>query len=508
MTRGEKVIKFIETYCHAPEGKHVGKPLKLDPFQKRFIKNIYDNNVHTRLAILSMARKNGKTALIAALMLAHIVGPEARQNSQLVSGARSREQAAIVFNLMVKMIDFSPELSSRARYVESGKRIYGLRKNVEYKALSAEAKTKHGLSPWLVIFDELGQVTGPKDAFVEALETAQGAYDDAMQIVISTQAPTDADMLSVWIDDALKSKDPSIVLELHTAPDDADLTDEKAWKMANPALGSFRSETEMASMAVKAQRMPSFENSFRNLYLNQRIDRNSPFISKSVWQANGGAVSTWDSDLPIYAGLDLSSTQDLTAFVPIGWVDDAWETKPTFWLPKEGLADKSRADRVPYDDWARDGFLETTPGKSVEYEFVAHWLFRFCTSHNVKKIAFDRWGMKYLRPWLLTAGFTEEQIDDTFAEFGQGFQSMSPAMRDLESNLLSGKVRHGNNPVLTMCARNAVVSTDPAGGRKLNKDKSTGRIDGMVSMTMAFGIAPLQVDTGPSVYEERGLLVF
>jgi phage terminase large subunit-like protein len=148
---------------------------------------------------------------------------------------------------------------------------------------------------------------------------------------------------------------------------------------------------------------------------------------------------------------------------------------------------------VPYDLWADEGLLETTPGKAIEYEWVAHRLFAFVANQNVQKIAFDRWGMKYLKPWLLKAGFTDEQLGDDglFQDFGQGFQSMSPALRDLEAALLSEKVRHGNHPVLTMCAANAVVTTDPAGGRKLNKAKAAGRIDGMVALTMAFGIAPL-----------------
>lgn len=491
MTRGEKIIKFIETYCYVPEGKLVGQRLKLDPFQKRFIKRTYDNPAGTRLAILSMARKNGKTALIAAICLAHIVGPEAQQNSQIVSGARSRDQAALVFNLMVKMINFNEALANRCRIVPSGKRIYGLGKNVEFQALSAEAKTKHGLSPKVVIHDELGQVRGPQDPFVEALETAQGAYDDGLQLVISTQAPTDADMLSIWIDSALKGEDPQTIVELHAANESADLSDKKAWKAANPALGTFRSLPELENSALKAERMPSFENSFRNLYLNQRIDRNTPFISKSVWKSNGGPVSPDWGHEPIYAGLDLSSTADLTAFVPIAKIGGQWETKPTFWLPADGLLEKSRADRVPYDMWARQGFLETTPGKSVDYEFVAHWLFAFCQKHNVRKIAFDRWGMKYLRPWLISAGFKESVIDDVFVEFGQGFASMSPAMRDMEAILLNGGASHADHPVLEMCARNAVVVSDPAGGRKLDKSKATGRIDGMVAMTMAFGIAPL-----------------
>jgi phage terminase large subunit-like protein len=193
--------------------------------------------------------------------------------------------------------------------------------------------------------------------------------------------------------------------------------------------------------------------------------------------------------------------------VPIAMIDQAWETKPTFWLPKIGLAEKSRADRVPYDLWASQGLIQTPDAKAIEYEFVAEWIFGFVMHHNVRKIAFDRWGMKYLRPWLLKAGFTEEQLDELFVEFGQGFQSMSPALRDLESLLLNEKLRHANNPVLTMCAANAVVTTDPAGGRKLNKAKAAGRIDGMVALTMAVGSAPLDENEEPSVYETSGILM-
>jgi phage terminase large subunit-like protein len=145
---------------------------------------------------------------------------------------------------------------------------------------------------------------------------------------------------------------------------------------------------------------------------------------------------------------------------------------------------------VPYDLWAQQGHLQTTPGRSIQYEYVAEWLFGFYLAHPRLKIAFDRWGMKHLKPWLLKAGFTEDQIEAVFVEFGQGFASMSPALRELESALLEEKVRHANHPVLTMCASNAVVTSDPAGNRKLNKAKAAGRIDGMVSLTMAFGVAP------------------
>ena len=184
----------------------VGKPVRLEGFQKRFVLEVYDNPDGTSEGILSIARKNGKSALIACLLLAHLVGPEARLNSQIVSGARSRKQAAIVFNLAHKMILLSRDLRPLVRIIPSAKSLIGLARNVTYEALSAEAGTAHGLSPVLAILDELGQVRGPQDDFVEAIETASGAYDDALRLIISTQAPTDADMLSIKIDDALRSK--------------------------------------------------------------------------------------------------------------------------------------------------------------------------------------------------------------------------------------------------------------------------------------------------------------
>lgn len=228
MTRGERVIAFIHRYCLVPEGKLVGKPMRLEEFQQRFILDVYDNPVGTTEGILSIARKNGKSGLIAAILLAHIAGPEARLNSQIVSGARSREQAALVFNLAAKMVAMSPDLSRLIRIVPSGKRLIGLALNVEYKALAAEGSTSHGLSPVLAILDELGQVRGDHDDFVEAIETASGAYDDALRLIISTQAPTDADMLSVKIDDARRSGDPKIICHVYEAPADCDVLDPDA----------------------------------------------------------------------------------------------------------------------------------------------------------------------------------------------------------------------------------------------------------------------------------------
>jgi phage terminase large subunit-like protein len=167
---------------------------------------------------------------------------------------------------------------------------------------------------------------------------------------------------------------------------------EKAIKQANPAFGDFLNATEVLAMAEDARRMPSREGEYRNLVLNQRVDIElAVHFARAVWDSCGGAVHDWGNE-PVYSGLDLSSTTILRPIVPICWIEDAWEVKPTFWLPGEGLREKSRSDRVPIRCLGAQGFLETTPGRAIEYEYVAQELYEFERTHNVAEIAFDRWG--------------------------------------------------------------------------------------------------------------------
>ena len=482
MTRAARVIAFIERFCVVPEGAHVGQPLRLEAFQKQFITDIYDNPHGTRRAIKSVARKNGKSAEIAALLLAHLVGPEAKQNSQIVSGAMSRDQAALVFSLACKMVQQSPALSGLVRIVPSGKRLIGLPLNVEYRALAAEGKTAHGLSPVLAILDEIGQVRGPQSDFVDAITTSQGAHEAPLLIAISTQAASDADLLSQWIDDARRSADPRIVCHLYAAPEGADLMDESAWRAANPALGLFRSLDDLREQMTQAQRMPSMENSARNLLLNQRVSTDSPFVSPGVWKACSGPVQPFDG--PVWAGLDLSARLDLTALVIVGQVGDVWQVVPHFWTPEQGIADRARRDRAPYDVWARQGLLHTTPGASVDYSFVAADMAELLADLDVRAIAFDRWRIDLLKKELDAIG-----CELPLEPFGQGFKDMAPALDTLEAELLNGRIAHGGHPVLTMCAANATVVKDPTGARKLDKSRATGRIDGLQALAMAMGVA-------------------
>lgn len=500
LTRAELNMRFVETYCRVPEGDKVGSPVKLAPFQELFFYDVYDNPHGTKNAYLSMARKNAKTATIGFIVLVHLIGPESRLNSHIQSGALSREQASQVFKYASKTVQLSPELSGLVRIVPSSKKLIGLPMNTEYSASSAEAKTAHGGSPILAILDETGQVRGPQDDFIDAIITSQGAYEDALLIVISTQAANDGDLFSIWLDDAERSQDKHTVSHVYAAPKDCDLMDREAWKAANPALGLFRSLSDVEKQMERAKRMPSAENTARNLILNQRVSTVTPFISKGVWEENGGDVIDF-GDNPVYAGLDLSARTDLTALVLISKVGGEWHVQPHFWTPENGVIDRAKRDRQPYDVWVNQGFMNTTPGATVDYGFVAQDMAAILADLNIQSIAYDRWRIAMLQKELDAIG-----IDLPLIECGQGFKDMSPSIDTLESELLNGRIAHGNHPVLTMCAANAVITKDPAGNRKLDKHKATGRIDGMVAFVMAFFAASSNEVQGSSFdeYLENG----
>jgi phage terminase large subunit-like protein len=377
------------------------------------------------------------------------------------------------------------------RVVPSSKTIVGLGKNVTYKALSAEAGTAHGLSPVVAILDEVGQVKGGRSAFIEAIETSQGAYADALLIAISTQAATDGDLFSKWLDEP---DAPDVVKRVYAAPQDAAVDDWAAIEAANPAMGVTPSKQYMEAQMERAKNSPAFENSFRWLHMNQRVTADNPFVSKSVWEGcNATPVIEPGSD--VWLGLDLSSVKDLTALVMIAQKDGVWQVVPWFWLPGDGLADRAHEDRVPYDQWHKMGFLEAAPGKTVDLSVVAEKLMEVLTEYNVRRLAFDRWGWSRLEPELLRQGVPEWQLAEIKNEFGQGFRSMSPALMTLEADLINGRVAPGGHPVLAMCAANATVQSDPAGNRKLVKPKERHRrIDGMVALAMAHSVGVSESD--------------
>lgn len=500
-TRAARNIKWIEDWCRVPEGARVGEPIRLREWQRADLVRIYDNPHGTRQAIISFGKKNGKTSLAACLLLLHLCGPEAIPNTQLPSTAQSIEQAGVLFRLAAKIVRLHPDLTKAVIVRDTLKQLFCPELGTLYRALSADATTAHGLSPVFCVHDELGQVRGPRSELYTAIENAMGAHDAPMSIIISTQAPTDGDLLSMLIDDALAAHDPSIVVSLYTADPALDPFSEEAMRAANPALGDFLNIKEIRKQAETARRMPAQEALYRNYNLNQRVAPEGHFISPAVWALNGGVpdIAAFER-CPVFVGADLSATQDLTAIVAVAVDDDVHHVRAWFFLPEQGLAERAARDRVPYDLWAEQGYLITIPGTVIDEDVVARTVAPELAEMDVQAFAYDRWQFESLRKAFARIGYMPPFLED----FGQGFKTMTPALKATETVLLDGRARHGNHPVLTMCASNVRVVIDDAGNRKLTKRRSTGKIDGLVGFAMAEGAIAAHAEA--PVFDVRAMI--
>ena len=500
----QRIIRFCEMLI-VPDGKLAGKRIVLSEEQKKFFLAVYGPRTPegvriVREALLSMGRKNAKTATIAMLVLVHLCGPEAIMNAEIYSVAFEIDQAAQVFKYAANMIYANDLLSARLNVVETKKTIKDQVSGSFYKALSRESKSKLGKSTYVFIFDE-GAQYGQDRRLLDAMITSMGAHEAPLSFFISTQAANDAAWFSELVDKAKKINagelvDPTFVGFVYETPSDADPFDEKNWYLSNPHLGTFKSLEYMRNMARKAKESPGFLNSFLNLELNQRIASDAPFIPADVWKRNAELANEdlFESGCPCWAGLDLSAKNDLTAAVFVCMDEEkVWHVRPFFWTPKDGIRERSQRDRVPYDVWASKGYLADVPGPVIDYEYVARFLGECHANFNIQAVRFDRWRIDYLRQELVKAGipcWTEGKDDPVpgglrLLPHGQGFKDFAPAVDRVEDLLLEGRIRHGGHPVLTMCAANTRVVKDPAGNRKFDKIKSIGRIDGIVALGMA-----------------------
>jgi phage terminase large subunit-like protein len=493
LSRAERVVRFVNSLpCTA--GPLAGKPLKLRPWQVRFIRAVYRTdkagNRLVRTAVLSVARKCGKTQLAAALCLCALSGPEAEPRGECYAVACTRFQAGRVFNEMVAIITKTPWLNERINIVRFRKELEDQVNGSTFAVLSADVAPVHGLSPSFVCYDELAQV--PSRALYDALGTALGGRAQPLMLVISTQAARDEAPMSELIDYGLRLHrgeivDPSFHLTLYTAPPEDNPWKLATWKKANPALGDFRSLEDVKRLALQAQRMPAAEMSFRNLILNQRCDATAQFIGAAAWKLCGEPVPN-NGELkgrPCYAGLDLAATKDMTALVLAFAGDDGrFDIVPFCWLPGESLLEAQDRDRMPYGVWAHQGHLLTFPGRSTDPKAVALKIAELHGIYNIRALAYDRWRIEDLKRELDAIG-----CNVSLTAHGQGFKDLSPAVDVLERLVEEGKLRHGNHPVLSMAATNAKVEMDSAGNRKLSKRRSTGRIDPLVATCMALGVA-------------------
>jgi phage terminase large subunit-like protein len=423
-------------------------------------------------------------------MLAELVsgGPRA----ELFSAACDRHQASRIYREALAMVLANPDLADRIVAREYIKTLTDEMTGNVYTAMSADSRKAMGTAPDLVIYDELG--SAPDRELFDGLDSGLGKKRNSKMIVISTQNGRDDHVMSQLVDHGLKVNageidDPSFFAAIYSAPMDADPWSPKTWKACNPALGDFLDPQDFRRQAAQAQRLPSFESAFRLLRLNQRVSASAGFIGRADWLACAGEA---EPEGPCWCGLDTASVADLAALV--AYWPETGAVRCWFWTPEETLLDHEHSDRQPFTVWARERLLQTTPGRTIDLMAPVLKLGELSSLYDIRGCAHDRWRVAELRRLI-----DQEGVTVPLAEFGQGFRDMGPAIDATERVVLAHELRHGGHPILTWNVANAVVSMDPAGNRKIDKSKATGRIDGLIALTMAIGLharepAPMTYD--------------
>ena len=510
--KAQRVVRFIKALRHT-KGEFHGQPFRLLPWQEKIIRDVFgtvrDDDPSMRqytTAYIEIPKKNGKSELGAAIALNMLINDD-EWKAEVYSCASDRQQAAIVFDVAVDMVRQSPALMKCVKIIPSTRRMIYQPTGSIYQVLSSEVATKHGLNVSACIFDELH--TQPTRALYDVM--TQGSGDARKQPLwfLLTTAGTDRNSICWEVHqkalDILEGRkiDPRFYPVLFGLPDEADWTSEENWYRANPSLDHTITIDKVRDAFRKAQETPADENQFRQLRLNQWVKQSVRWMPMDKWDECGGVVDPYALEgRACYAGLDLSSTSDLTALVlafPPTSEDEPYRVLPFFWLPEETLSLRVRRDHVPYDQWAKRGFIQTTEGNVVHYGFIERFICELGERYDIREIAHDRWNATMMVQTLEDDGFT-------MVPFGQGFKDMSPPTKELMRLVLEHRLCHGGHPVLRWNMDNAFVRTDPAGNLKLDKEKSTEKVDGAVALVMALDRA-MKNQGGDSVYNHRGLIV-
>ncbi len=426
--------------------------------------------------------------------------------AEVYSCAADRQQAGITFDVSVDQVRQNATLSRLIKIIPSQKRMVYLPTGSIYQVLSSDVATKHGLNVSACIFDELH--TQPNRALYDVMTQGSGDARKQPLWVFLTTAGTDRNSICWEVHqkavDILEGRkaDPRFYPVIFGLDENDDWTDEKNWYKCNPSLDYTITIDKVRDAFHKAQETPADENMFRQLRLNQWVKQSVRWMQMDKWDAC--KVPFTENMLigrPCYAGLDLSSTSDLTAFVlvfPPREEGEPYYILPYFWLPEETLPLRVRRDHVMYDVWEKQGFIRTTEGNVVHYGFIEQFICQLNEKFNIREIAYDRWNSAMMVQALQDDGFT-------MVPFGQGFKDMSNPTKDLMRLVLEKSIVHNGHPVLRWNMDNIFVRTDPAGNLKIDKEKSTEKVDGAVALVMALDRAE-KSNNGGSVYDTRDML--
>lgn len=510
--KADRAVTFIENLCHT-KGKWAGTPFWLLPWQEQLIRDIFgivkpDGNRQFRTAFVEICKKVGKSELAAAVAL-YLLYADNEPSAEVYGAAADRQQASIVFDVAKQMVEMSPALMKRSKLMGATKRIVNYSNAGYYQVLSAEVGGKHGFSVSGLVFDEIH--TQPNRQLYDVLtKGSSDARQNPLHFIITT-AGNDRHSIAYELHtkavDILEGRrvDPTFYPVVYGLKDDEDWDDEANWYKVNPSLGYTVDIERLRDAYREAKQNPADEITFKWLRCNMWVSSTVAWIPDAIYMRGNEPI---DMDAlagrDCYAGLDLSSTGDITALVlifPPRDEEEKYVLLPYFWIPEETIPRRVKANSVPYDIWEKQDYIMSTEGNVIHYDFIEKFIMDLSEKYHILEIAVDRWNATQMIQNLEGEGFT-------IVPFGQGFSSMSAPTKEFYRLLMEGRIIHGGNPVLRWMAGNVVIDTDPAGNIKVTKAKSKEKIDGIVAAIMALDRCIRQEGQSGSVYDERGLLVF
>ena len=510
--KADRAVTFIENLCHT-KGKWAGTPFWLLPWQEQLIRDIFgivkpDGNRQFRTAFVEICKKVGKSELAAAVAL-YLLYADNEPSAEVYGAAADRQQASIVFDVAKQMVEMSPALMKRSKLMGATKRIVNYSNAGYYQVLSAEVGGKHGFSVSGLVFDEIH--TQPNRQLYDVLtKGSSDARQNPLHFIITT-AGNDRHSIAYELHtkavDILEGRRgcPTFYPVVYGLKDDEDWEDEENWYKVNPSLGYTVDIERLRDAYREAKQNPADEITFKWLRCNMWVSSTVAWIPDAIYMRGNESIEAASLEgRDCYAGLDLSSTGDITALVlifPPRDENEKYVLLPYFWIPEETIPRRVKANSVPYDIWEKQGYIMSTEGNVIHYDFIEKFIIYLSEKYHILEIAVDRWNATQMIQNLEGEGFT-------IVPFGQGFSSMSAPTKEFYRLLMEGRIIHGGNPVLRWMAGNVVIDTDPAGNIKVTKAKSKEKIDGIVAAIMALDRCIRQEGQSGSVYDERGLLVF
>ena len=509
--KADRAVTFIENLCHT-KGKWAGTPFWLLPWQEQLIRDIFgivkpDGNRQFRTAFVEICKKVGKSELAAAIAL-YLLYADNEPSAEVYGAAADRQQASIVFDVAKQMVEMSPALMKRSKLMGATKRIVNYGNAGYYQVLSAEVGGKHGFSVSGLVFDEIH--TQPNRQLYDVLtKGSSDARQNPLHFIITT-AGNDRHSIAYELHtkavDILEGRrvDPTFYPVVYGLKDDEDWEDEANWYKVNPSLGYTVDVERLRDAYREAKQNPADEITFKWLRCNMWVSSTVAWIPDAIYMRGNEPINMASLEgRDCYAGLDLSSTGDITALVlifPPRDEDEKFVLLPYFWIPEETIPRRVKANSVPYDIWDKQGYIMSTEGNVIHYDFIEKFIMDLSEKYHILEIAVDRWNATHVIQNLEDNGLT-------MVPFGQGFASMSAPTKEFYRLLMEGKIIHGGHPVMRWMAGNVVVDTDPAGNIKVTKAKSKEKIDGIVAAIMALDRAVRHESEGRSVYDTRGIIL-